>query len=183
MELIIVVILLVFILIISFFIFPQLSIIPYYPTNPKDLKQISSILDIKNNQSIIDLGAGDGMVVFSLASYAYIHKLSTKFVAIEINPVLVLILQIRRFFHPNKKNIKIMKADIFKLDYSNWKSTNPVFYIYISPWLIKKLIKKIQQGVKNFTLVSYMYEAKQHKPKKITKGIHKTYLYDIKSKP
>ena len=55
---------------------------------------------------MIDLGAGDGIVIFKAASQAFQKRLNTKFIAVEINPVLILILYLRRLFHPNKKILK-----------------------------------------------------------------------------
>ena len=170
-------------LISSFFIFPQLSIIPYFPTNNKDLKKIKKILSLKNNQIITDLGAGDGVIIFKAAEEAYKHNLNTKFIAIEINPILICALYIRRLFHSNKENIQIRRGDIFKMNYKNefgHSSQDLTFYIYISPWLITGLVKKIKKVGKPFSLVSYMYPLKNCKPEKIVAGVHKRYYYSIK---
>lgn len=76
-------------------------------------------LRLKKNQIVFDLGAGDGIVVFAGAQKAHDQKLNTHFVAVEMNPILAFILQIRRFMHPNKKNIKIIWSDMFKVDYNS----------------------------------------------------------------
>jgi len=96
------------------FLSKKVSPIPYFPSNKKDLPLIIKALKLKNNQTVVDLGAGDGIVVFSAAARALQKKLNTKFIAIELNPILILVLHIRRLFHSNKKNIKITYADIFK---------------------------------------------------------------------
>ena len=84
------------------FVSPRLSPIPYYPTLEADMEQIIKALDLKKGNCLYDLGAGDGMVLFEAAKWAGHAKLDTKFIGIEINPVLVLILLFRCFFHPNK---------------------------------------------------------------------------------
>ena len=161
-----------------FFVLPSLSVIPYYPTNKKDLKKIITLLNLKNNKTIIDLGAGNGTVIFAAAKAAYQQNLNTKFIALEINPILTLILYLSRFFHPNKKNIQIKKADIFNFDYSQFSDfKNITFYIYISPWLINKLIKKIKKDIHSFQLISYMYPLQNKKADKLIKGIHNIYKY------
>lgn len=100
------------------FSFPCFSPIPYYPSNKKDLPFIIKAVNLKNDQVIIDLGAGDGVVIFAAASNAISlpKKLNTQFIAVEINPVLIFIMHLRRLFHPNRKNIKIVWADMFKVN-------------------------------------------------------------------
>jgi len=156
---------------------PRLSPIPYFPSNHHDLGQILKSLKIKNNQTVIDLGAGDGIIIFSAARYAKKHRLNTKFVAVEVNPVLVLILHLRRLFNPNRHQIKIVWGDIFRINYIQWRKDNPLFYIYISPWLIDRLIAKIKGGLSRFRLVSYMYPVKNLKLKSSLPGRHSIYCY------
>ncbi|MDO8609566.1 MAG: class I SAM-dependent methyltransferase, partial [bacterium] len=137
--------------IISLFAFPQFSPIPYFPSNKKDLKLIVKTLRLQNNQTIIDLGAGDGMVIFEAAKKTYEEKLNTKFIAVDINPILLLIMHIRRLFHRNKKNIKIIYGNMFTMNFNQFtlseiegltskQSNSLTFYLYISPWYLEKVI-------------------------------------------
>lgn len=175
--------------IILLFASPRFSPIPYFPTQKKDLPLIIKNFKLKNGQIIYDLGAGDGTVIFEAAKTAFERKLNTKFVAIEINPVLILILQIRKFLHPNRNNIKIIWKDLFDNNWSleignllgigHWK-LGIVFYLYVSPWLLEKIIKKLKLKIKNFSVVSYMYPIKSLKRKeKIIKGKNSIYLYNL----
>jgi hypothetical protein len=165
--------------VIVIFSFPRFSPIPYYPSNRKDLGLIIKALDLKNNQTIIDFGAGDGTVIFAGAKTALGKKLSIQFIAVDINPVLVLIMHIRRFFHPNKKNIKIVWGDMFKGSLINFKINDPTIYLYISPWYIDKVINGVTDNFKKYRIVSYMYPVKSLKEKEVIKGINKIYRYDI----
>ena len=177
MEIFLIIILIFILAVIVLFSSPKLSPIPYFPSNHHDLNQILKSLAIKNNQTIIDLGAGDGMIVFAAAQWAKKHYLNTKFIAVEINPILIFILYLRRFFHPNRQQIKIVWGDIFKLNYHQWKKNNPTFYIYISPWLIDRLIKKIKKDLNRFQLISYMYPVKKLRLHSSLPGHHSTYYY------
>lgn len=170
------------------FAFPQFSPIPYFPSNKKDMHLILKALNIHNNQTIIDLGAGDGVVVFEAAKFALQNGLDTKFIALEINPVLIVILHIRRFFNPNKQNIKIVMGDMFTYQFYQPTTTNfqsfdmaqdklTTFYLYISPWLIKKAFNNISLQFPNAKYVSYFYPIKQLKEKKVLKGVHTIYSY------
>lgn len=156
---------------------PRFSPVPYFPTNKKDLPLIIKALRLKNNQTIIDFGAGDGIVISEAAKVSLQQKLNTRFVAIEINPILVFILYFRCLFHTNRKNIKIVYGDFFKAALQQYN--NVTIYLYISPWLIDKLIKNLKLKNKNFNLVSYMYPSKHFKNKeKIIKGLHNIYVYN-----
>ena len=60
------------------------------------MKQIIQGLDLKNDQIIIDLGAGTGTVIFAAAHEAHKRGLNTHFVAIEINFILTAIMHIKK---------------------------------------------------------------------------------------
>lgn len=171
-----------FLIIVVIFSFPRFSPIPYFPSNKKDAPLILSALQLKNKQTVVDLGAGDGVVVFKAAYFAYQKALDTKFYAIEINPILLLILYVKRAFHPNRKNIYIVNADMFSMDYSFLvarKARHTTFYIYISPWYIDKTIANIKKKLKAFDVVSYFYQVKclKHHKERVQKGVHMLYSY------
>lgn len=169
-----------FFFIIIIFSFPHFSPIPYFPSQKKDLRLITKALNLKNHQAVIDFGAGSGEVIFEAAQYAFDNKIKTVFFAIEINPILIFILWFKRLFHPNKKNIKIIYDDIFKINLKNLKKfKSVVFYFYLSPWFLDQLVKKIKTQIKTFDLVSYMYSLKKSRPKKILKGLNSLYLYSF----
>jgi len=170
---------LLIVIIIFLFSSSRFSPIPYFPSNKKDLNMIIKALNLKNKQVVIDLGSGDGIVIFAAAKQAWKKKLSTEFVSIEINPVLIAIQFLKRLFSPNRKNIKIVRGDIFNIDYSQHiVYKNPVFYIYISPWHMEKTVGNIIRQVKYFSLVSYMYPVSfiKNRGKKIS-GVNEIFLY------
>ena len=171
-----------FLFIIILFSFPQFSPIPYFPSNMKDKKQILKGLMVRDDQLIIDLGAGDGVVVFEASYEALKHKLNTTFIALEINPILIGIIWIKWLFHPNRKNIKIIWGDMFTINFNRLTSNDQrltTFYLYISPWLIERVISRIKTQLPLSQFVSYYYPIKSLKKKeRILKGIHNTYLYN-----
>jgi len=175
---------LIIVIIILLFSSKTFSPIPYFPSQPVDLPLIVKALNLRNNQTIIDLGAGDGIVIFKAATQAQKKKLNAKFIAVEINPVLILILHLRRLFHPNRKNIKIIHEDIFNINFKDFIDFTDLMtiYLYISPWFLEKTISSINQqlAIRNqqLTIVSYMYPIKSMKKKeKIIKGKNKIFIY------
>lgn len=177
--------LILFIIIISvivLFAFPQFSPVPYFPSNMKDKKNILQGLALKNNQTIIDLGAGDGVVIFEAAYESHKQKLNTRFIALEINPILISIMYIKWLFYPNRKNIKIVWGDMFKIEFRKLLTFDYrllTFYLYISPWLIEKVISHIRQQLPYAKFVSYYYPILSMKKKEIIlTGVHSTHLYN-----
>lgn len=167
--------------IIFLFSSPKLSPIPYFPSQPVDLPHIVKALNLKNNQTVFDLGAGDGIVIFTAAKSSFQRKLNTKFVAVEINPVLILILHLRRLFHSNRKNIKIIRGDIFRFNFTNFINFKNfiTIYLYISPWYLKKTISNIKNQTPKFSIVSYMYPIKSlTNNKEIIQGKNKIFVYN-----
>jgi len=169
----------IFVLIIFYFFSSKVSPIPYFPTNSADLDKIIKAFEMRNNMTIIDLGAGDGAVIFAAAKKAYELGLNTRFVAVDINVILTTIMQIRRLFHPNKSNIKIICKDMFKLDFRSIlnNTTSCVLYIYISPWFTKAVDKLIKDQNIKAKIVSYFYPVEDKKESQKIKGIHDIYIY------
>lgn len=161
-----------------FFILPSLSPVPYFPSNHKDTKHIMDALSSTKSHVYIDLGAGDGWVVFQAASAALVRNLSIRFILVEINPLLCALLYVRRFFHPYKHNIQIVRTDLFTFQAQSYVSRkeNVCVYLYISPWMLKRAIRNIRSQIPNVRFVTYMYPFAE-KAKKIYRGIHRTYVY------
>jgi predicted RNA methylase len=128
----------------------------------------------------VDLGAGDGIIIFEAAQQAFLQKLNTQFYAIEINPILLGILWIRKLLHPNHHNIHILKRNMFTVDYTFLPPHASVtFYVYISPWLIDTTMHNIQKQLKNVTVVSYFYQVKSlpTHTEEVSQGVHTIYRY------
>ncbi len=156
-----------------FFISKELSPVPYFPTNKKDLDLIVKSMSLKNNMDVIDIGAGDGRMIFYAANKASQKNLNTKFYAVEINPILILILYLKKLFHKNSQNIFIIYKDMMKLNLKKYK--NPLFFLYLSPIYLEKIYKKIKKEAKNPKIITYFYEIPKVKYSRIIKGINNVY--------
>ena len=176
---------LIFLVILILFSFPQFSPIPYFPSNKHDLPKILKALDIQNDQVLIDLGAGDGVIIFEAAKEAYRKKLNTKFIAIDINPVLVFIMHLRLLLHPNRKNIIILKNDMFGIDFNKvltFEFCVLTFYLYISPRFLNPMAERISKLKGKKKIVSYFYSIPNLKKKeKVIEGKNRIYVYEDRS--
>jgi len=222
---IIVLLLLVLLFNFLYFILPSLSPIPFFPTNKKDLPMIvKALVEMEKNGAggstggsprqrvptyvgrtrespaqpsiVIDLGAGTGTVIFAAAWQAYQQGLDTQFVAVEIHPLLVLIMHLRRLVHPHRKNISVIRADIFKINYQQLaiKQSSPpssanrhtsegqgniTIYMYVGTFVMERLKKQLIKLPRVTRIVSYMYEIPGWKKKLIESKQHhkKIFIY------
>lgn len=168
------VLLIFFGLIAYFFLSKSFSPIPYFPTNTIDLPIIEKEMDIKDDDVVYDLGAGTGEVIFKLA-----EKSGAQFYAVEINPVLIIILWIKWVLYPNRKHIHIVGKSIFALDFS--KATK--IYLFVGPFVMKRILQRVAE-VKPENLkkiVSYRYDFGEL-PKLLRSSYYRT-LGDTKMHP
>lgn len=170
-----------FLAVIALFAFPRFSPIPYFPTNWQDLEKIVGAFHLTKNSEVIDLGAGTGTVIFALAHHAHRYDLPVRLVAVEINPVLVLILHLKRLIHPCRKQIVIVWTDLFTTSYSTLTASGrkTTVYLYVSPRLLTRISKKIQEDLPQARVVSYMYSLPDRSPRRtIRTGNHPIFLYN-----
>ncbi len=176
------IILTLLIFVIALFAFPSLSPVPYFPSNHKDIDLIIKEMKLTDSDTVVDLGAGDGVVIFRAASYAYAQRLNTKFIAIEINPILIVVMQIICLLHRNRKNILIKKFDMFNepLDTLPIATRSALFYMYLSPRYLPALAKKIAHLKMKRRIVTYFYSIDGLKANLTnTSGIHSISVYQM----
>ena len=159
------------------------SSIPFLPTHSRDLATVVKKFNLKNDQVVVDLGAGTGTGICAAASEAHTKGLNTEFIAIDINFMLVIFMWIRSWFHPHSKHITVMQGDLFKMDYERMIEPyrNVVFYMYVSPWVTDTFAELIKETKRHTSLLSYRYPVKRMKPVETTGGEHKLYSYKLNS--
>lgn len=141
---------------------------PYVPTHRRHIETALDLLDLKKEDVVVDLGAGDGVFLKAaarrgLVAYGY-----------EINPVLCLVAWLRCL--PYKKQVKIRWRDF-------WLSSLPpktqgVFVFAGGPFM-KKLVRKLEHEAKEqaFYVVSYGFELPGYKALKQRDGLN---LYKLR---
>lgn len=165
-----------------FFLSRKLSPVPYFPTHKDDVSSVIKEMRLKNDHIVIDLGAGNGAVILKAAQEAHKKRLDTKFVAIEINPILVAVLFLRKLFHPNRKNISILMKDMFAFDYSTiQKSASLTVFAYVSPLHLERLYKQAKSAGRPVDFISYFYPLPKSlaKPSRNVKNKNSIFCYHI----
>lgn len=114
---------------------------PYLPTLNKQVGVALDLANLKQGETLLELGCGDGKVLVAAA------KRGLKVVGYELNPLLALLSYLRTIKY--RKNVKVIWGDYWKKE---WPKADAVF-VFLIPRFMKKLDKY---------LISY-----KHKPIKL----------------
>jgi ribosomal protein L11 methylase PrmA len=114
---------------------------PFVPSVNKTAKRMIELAGDLNGKTIIDLGSGDGRLIMMAAKAN-----AKRAIGLEINPMLVFFTFLRILFSPYKN-----KAICY---WKNFWTTSlkdaDVVFVYLLPWkmdaLAKKLIKEVKPG-------------------------------------
>lgn len=107
---IIVVILLIVILLGFFYAIDLFLDLPYVATKPDKIDTIMKLAAIKKGETIIDLGSGDGRLLFTSAKY------KAHAIGYEINPFLIALTLIHAKLKGFSNEIEIYKQNLWKAD-------------------------------------------------------------------
>lgn len=116
---------------------------PFVPSNKNSVRAMITLARLHPGQTVIDVGSGDGRVLFHAA------KKGVKAIGIEINPYLVLYTRFRAFLGPYRGNITVLWKNLWNADL---KDANVVF-VYLIPWKMDVLAKKLREETKPGTLI------------------------------
>ncbi|MBU1089678.1 50S ribosomal protein L11 methyltransferase [Patescibacteria group bacterium] len=111
---------------------------PFIPSNRKTIEKMLRVAKIKKGERVIDLGCGDGRIVF-LAE----KKFHAKAEGYEISIFVWLLAQINRFFKCAKS--KIYRRNFFEADLRR----ADVVFCYLLPEVMKKLSPKFKRELKH----------------------------------
>lgn len=117
---------------------------PYVPSQKKAVRRMIELADIASNDSIYDLGSGDGRLLFEAAK-----QTTGNIIGIEINPLLVLLTQIKKILYQQTPHVHCVWGNFWKTDLS----AADVVFVYLLPWKMEALQKKLQQELKPGTRV------------------------------
>jgi hypothetical protein len=117
---------------------------PFVPTRDATAEKMLEFAKIKPSDYVIDLGSGDGRLLF-LASKAKPHYL----LGIEINPWLVIACWFRSKFYPIVSRPKFIWGNFWHHNLSQ----ATVVFVYLLPWKMDALAKKLHHELRPGTRV------------------------------
>lgn len=119
--------------------------VPYVPASLSLVKKIGELMKLEKGDRFIDIGSGDGRVLFVLGK----HYPDVQFTGVELRKHLVwwsrLHVGIRKL-----KNVEIVQGDALKYDVSGY---NKVF-MYMMPGFLKQVIGKLEKDLQKGALVA-----------------------------
>ena len=142
--LIVIILLLLVIFAAFFFLFDAFFELPYVPAKSNKVPTIIKLANIKKGETVVDLGSGDGRLLFAAAQKGACA------IGYELNPYLVWFTKIKsHFFHPRDGQIIVYKQDLWKADLS----VADVVFVYGRQKTMKKFQDFVYKNAKEGTRI------------------------------
>jgi len=136
---------------------------PYLPTLSRTKEIALDLLDMKQGQTLLELGSGDGKVMLAAA------ERGLKVVGYELNPILVVISLYRTRAY--RQQVKVIWGNFFT---KKWPPYDAIF-VFLTDKYMSKLDKKIRENHPKILFVaSNSFKIPGKKPVKESRGV---YLY------
>ncbi|MDD2578044.1 MAG: class I SAM-dependent methyltransferase [Candidatus Dojkabacteria bacterium] len=150
----------------------NIFLVPLFKTPKKVLSEIVDLMTLRKEDHIVDLGSGDGEILFKA------YRISNcKCTGYDISPIMLILAKTKRIVNfPLSKDFNFEAKDIFKAELSNFTKA----YCYLDKKSIKILEPKLKQFVKEGKeIYSYRYEIEGIKNKKkiILQNGESLYIY------
>jgi 16S rRNA A1518/A1519 N6-dimethyltransferase RsmA/KsgA/DIM1 with predicted DNA glycosylase/AP lyase activity len=139
---------------------------PFLPTLKPQIQAAFDVSQLKEGQTMLELGCGDGRVVLAAA------KQGVKVIGYELNPILALVAwyRTRRY----RKNAKIICGDFWK---KTWPEADVIFVFLLDKYMEKLNKRCVQYPYKPVKLVSFAFKIKDLSPVAENHGVM---LYEYK---
>jgi SAM-dependent methyltransferase len=108
-----------------------LSDAPFVPADASVVDKLVSHIPLEKGQKFYDLGCGDARILLA----AYQRQPEMEYIGVEKNLYPYLRARLKLWRMGNPKNIKILKANIFDLNYSD----ADIIYLYLFPKVLERL--------------------------------------------
>jgi len=174
MEILLVLILIFTLLFIATALVSLVLRVPYVPTKKRVMLEIIKQADLKEGQTFLDLGCGDGRMLIEAEKATKVNA-----IGYEIAPLVYILAIARKLLTGSKAKIKFknfFKENLEKAD---------VIFCYLMPAELEKLAKKIKLECKKGTrIISNTFHIKGLEPFKIIPKNEKTkiptlYFYEV----
>lgn len=162
-------------IIIGSFAYGSLRAAPWLPTRGADLERLFSLLRKhgKKGGRFVDLGCGDGRVIFEAAKRGYAVT------GYEVGFPCVWYMWVRKCFFPSevRKRVTVHCRDFWNVDLSD----ADVVYFFLTPKIYPKMKKKLQKELKKGALVvAYVWPFEDWKPLEVDGGGGNSLIYVYK---
>ena len=136
---------------------------PYLPTLKQQTNDALDLLDLKPDQTLLELGCGDGRVAKAAA------KRGIKVVGYELNPILALVAWLNTIKY--RDQVKIVCGNFWQ---KSWPEADGIYVFLLDKYmkkLHKKIIQKQQEQAKPINLLSFTFKVPGKKPVRQNGGL------------
>lgn len=130
---------LLFVLIFLWILIPALYGLPPVPTKPERIRKALKLADLRPQETLYDLGAGDGRVLFIAA-----REFGARAVGIEVGPIQCILIWLRINANNLENQIQIKWENFYKADLRK----ADVVFIYATSTEITKLAPHLESQMK-----------------------------------
>jgi precorrin-6B methylase 2 len=130
---------LLFVLIFLWILIPALYGLPPVPTKPERIRKALRLVNLRPRETLYDLGAGDGRVLFIAA-----REFQAKAVGIEVGPIQCILIWLRINANSLENQIQIKWENFYKADLRK----ADVVFIYATSREITKLAPHLESQMK-----------------------------------
>jgi SAM-dependent methyltransferase len=161
-------------------------VVPFVPTNEKVVSAMLKLADVKEGDTVYDLGCGDGRIVIS----AIKEFKAKRGLGIDFNPErlkdCVARMKDQKLTDEQMKKITFKQGDVLKMTPEEFKDVD-VVTLYLLPSVNLKLRPILQKGLKEGArIVSHDFDMDDWQPDKkeevTVDRTHTIYLWTIKKK-
>lgn len=139
---------------------------PYLPTLSPQVNAALKLADLKEGQTLLELGSGDGRVLFAAAEKGY------KAIGYELNPLLVIYSKLRA--RKYRGRVKVRWGNFWT---RKWPKADAIFVFLLDNYMTKLDNKITQEYSRPVKLVSFAFTIPEKAPAKELDGV---YLYTYK---
>lgn len=134
---------LLFLLILLWILIPALYGLPPVSTKPERIRKALKLANLQSNETLYDLGAGDGRVLFIAA-----REFGSKAVGVEVGPIQCALIWLRARANGLGNKVEIKWANFYRADLSR----ADVVFIYATSKEVARLApyleKQLKQGAR-----------------------------------
>lgn len=112
---------------------------PWVPSERDDVRQMLSLANIQPGESVVDLGAGDGRILF-LAARGY----GARAIGVEISPLRWALIWIKTRMFGLQQQVQVKLGNLYKADLRQ----ADVVMLYLMPGAVEKLQTKLERELK-----------------------------------
>ena len=151
--------------------------LPFVPATDAQVRNVLQALKSQPRKSsvkpkVVDLGSGDGRIVFSVARQGY------QATGVELNPILVYYSRLSALFQGLHRDTSFLRKDLFTVNYSDYDHIVIFGVDSLMPELEEKLLTN-----KPSSLIACRFPLPNHTPSLVIgEGIDTVWLYQFKDK-